>query len=87
MELQHIRKHIDDIDNDILNLIAQRMSYMHKVAQYKKEHGLPIFDVQREEQLLIHKKQVAQQLGLCPKLAEDVFTLIMDEAKKLQKAF
>ena len=50
--LQEARNIINDVDLKMAGLFVQRMHAAEMVAQYKKEHGLPIFDAQREEAVI-----------------------------------
>ncbi|MBQ9961535.1 MAG: chorismate mutase [Firmicutes bacterium] len=51
-DLKDIRKKITDIDNQMAELFKARMEQVAKVAEYKKTKGLPIFDPEREEQVV-----------------------------------
>lgn len=46
------RAEINEVDREIARLFEKRMSAARCVAEYKKEHGLQIFDKSREEQLI-----------------------------------
>ena len=52
MELNETRKEIDTIDKELVSLFIRRMNCAANVAEYKKEHGLPILDASRERALL-----------------------------------
>ena len=52
MSLEEYRKEIDRIDGEILRLFHERMDTAAKIAQYKREKGLPILQPQREEEKL-----------------------------------
>ncbi len=51
-DLKDIRKEITETDNELAKLFCKRMQLVKKVAEYKKENGLPIFDPQREAAVL-----------------------------------
>lgn len=53
-DISEIRKHIDRIDDDILELFKERMDVANEVAAYKGEHKLPVFDRNREHQILVN---------------------------------
>ncbi|WP_298578260.1 bifunctional chorismate mutase/prephenate dehydratase [uncultured Olegusella sp.] len=53
-DISELRKHIDRIDDDILELFKERMDVAHKVAAYKAEHKLPVFNRDREHQILVN---------------------------------
>ena len=48
MDLKDYRKQIDEIDDQLVQLFRQRMEVSSDIAQYKKEHNLPILDAGRE---------------------------------------
>ncbi len=47
--LQEARKIINDVDAQMAELFVQRMRAAEMVAEYKKDHGMPILDAEREE--------------------------------------
>ena len=51
-ELEKARQIINDVDEKMAGLFERRMDAARMVAHYKKEHGLPIDDLTREEQLI-----------------------------------
>lgn len=50
--LDEIRKEISKIDKEMAQLFEKRMENAAFVAAYKKEHALPIFDKNRENELI-----------------------------------
>ncbi len=60
MDLSEIRTSIDEIDSQLVKLFCQRMDLSAQVADYKKQHDLPIYVPARERAIL---QQVAQQSG------------------------
>ena len=52
MEIDEIRKRINTINDEMLNLFMERMKLSEAVAEYKKEHNLPILDKTREREIL-----------------------------------
>ena len=52
MNLEEIRKEIDKIDKDLMQLFFQRMQVVKDVANYKIANGLPVLDKKREEEKL-----------------------------------
>ena len=49
MNLDMIRQEIDQIDDQIVKLIEERMHLVEGVVVYKKASGKPILDSKREE--------------------------------------
>lgn len=83
MDLNDIRLQIDACDEEILRLFVKRMELATDVARYKRQNGLPIFQEQRELQVL---KRIA---ALAPEGLESaatvLFTNIMDISKYVQQ--
>ena len=52
MEIKELRNKIDAIDEQLVKLYTERMSVSSQVADYKREHGLPVLDHKRERELL-----------------------------------
>ena len=82
MELNELRSEINQIDDEILNLFLRRMEVAGQVADYKKNHDLPIYQPQREREIL---KKVADQAG--PDMggyARVLFSMLMELSKSSQ---
>lgn len=60
MDLQELRLEIDKIDDELVRLFVQRMEVSARIADYKKENGLPIFVPSREQEKL---KDVCRKAG------------------------
>lgn len=52
MSLKEYRNEIDRIDGEILRLFQNRMDVAEKIADYKRENGLPVLDAGRERDKL-----------------------------------
>lgn len=52
MDLKDIRNEIDEIDNELVKLFEKRMDTVRKVAEYKAENNLPIFNSKRERDIV-----------------------------------
>jgi len=48
MDLNEIRDRIDDVDDKLIELFAERMKLSNEVAAYKREKGMPVIDMTRE---------------------------------------
>ena len=53
MDLAQLRSEIDKIDDELVRLFVQRMGITAQVADYKKEHHLPILVPAREREKLL----------------------------------
>lgn len=53
MDMKDCRKAIDEIDGQLIRLISERMEVASHIADYKKEHGLPVLDAEREKEKIL----------------------------------
>lgn len=82
-ELEKYRKEIDEIDKQLIDLFEKRMNISAKVAEYKKENNLPIYNGERESQVItnnVHRlKNDKYEI-----LARRFFIGIMELSRELQ---
>ena len=85
-ELEHLRKEINEIDNNILNLLQQRQQVSIKIGEYKKRNNLPIFDSNREDKLLERLKSLNMKsiFKLDNDFIKETWCNIMNYSKKQQ---
>ena len=58
--LEEARNIINDVDAKMAELFVARMKAAKVVAQYKKEHGLKVFDAKREEEVIKQNSQLVE---------------------------
>lgn len=51
-QLEQARMTIDSVDREMAELFCKRMKAVEQVALYKQEHGLPIFNTKREQEVI-----------------------------------
>ena len=81
-ELLNSREKIDQIDSDLLNLLAERFALTLRVGQIKAMQSLESFDPEREAQKIEKLRGQSAELGLNPDLVQHLFTEIMKEVVK-----
>lgn len=84
--LNKCRQTIDDIDCQILDLLAKRREITTEVGRLKSEAGKPIYDAQREASLLAARRDEAEKKGVSPELIEDILKRIIKDSYSTQKA-
>ena len=57
MALDKLRENIDRIDDTLLDLINERMEYVHQVGELKNNVGAPIYRPEREQSILNRLKE------------------------------
>jgi chorismate mutase/prephenate dehydratase len=83
MNLDDIRKQIDDIDGQLLDLLSARADLVHSVGEVKKRDGLQIYAPEREEALL--RRLIDRNKGRLPeKSIRAIYREIMSAALALE---
>jgi monofunctional chorismate mutase len=84
MKLDVLRKEIEAIDKEMLELFIKRMDISYQIGSYKKEHHLPIFDEKREKALLEKQRELLDNEVLWP-LYKEFLKEVMKLSKEFQK--
>lgn len=83
-DLSDLRARIDAVDTKLVELLAERMQIVARVAEHKRVSGRRIRDPQREEALLAERGKQAEQLGLQSGQVEAIYRLIMLASRDYQ---
>jgi chorismate mutase/prephenate dehydrogenase len=81
-----LRQQLDDLDRQVLELLARRMEIVSGVAAYKRAENIEIRDYSREQQLLAAKRALAVKLGLDPESIESIYRQILISSRDHQAA-
>ena len=84
-QLKSLRNGIDEIDSQLVDLIAKRMIITKNIGELKRTTGMPIFDASREADLFTKRKQQAISAGISGELIEDVLKRLIQESYESQK--
>lgn len=79
-----LRTRIDEIDSQILFLLAQRQAQVEKVVKLKKEHHIPVYHPAREEDLISTLRLQAGRANLDPDFMEDLYRVILRQSRVKQ---
>ncbi|MCE2593635.1 bifunctional chorismate mutase/prephenate dehydrogenase [Motilimonas cestriensis] len=78
--LDNLRNQIDSVDQQLVDLLAQRLALVAQVGEVKSEHGLPIYAPDREAAMLAKRRDEATKKGVPPDLIEDILRRTMRES-------
>jgi chorismate mutase/prephenate dehydrogenase len=85
-DLEDIRRRIDAVDRELLDVLAKRMALVAELAVLKRRKGLRIRDPARERQVLEDRGGWARERALPPEAVESLFRLIMRASRDRQAA-
>jgi len=84
MDIEQLRPRIDAIDDQVLDLLAQRAGAALEVGDYKKRRGLPVHDPERENSV-VNRVQTRNQGPLSSEAIERIYRTIIEEMRKLEE--
>ncbi len=87
LTIEELRSRIDVIDEQLLRLLNVRVACAVEVGRLKHEAGLPIYQPDREAQVLARVKQSATELSgpLTADAVVRIFERIIDEARRAER--
>ncbi len=83
--LDELRDDIDRVDEVIVRLLNERARVAVEIGRLKKELNVPIYQPDREKQVLAHVRGVASEGPLGPDAIARLFERIIDEARRLER--
>lgn len=83
MKLEDCRKEIDGIDRELVDSFIKRMKVSQKIAEIKKSEGMPIYNGEREKEILKNIKETAPDEY--EPYVEELYMKILELSKKIQK--
>ncbi len=85
MSLDELREEIEDIDHEIVELIARRTYVADTVAQVKEAQSLPTTDEQQEDKVMERAGENATQFDVDTNLVKAIFRLLIELNKAEQR--
>lgn len=79
-----LRKQVDELDNELMNLLSKRMRVCREIGQYKKEHNMTVFQANRYSEILDKRGAQGALLGMSPEFIAQVFEHVHEESVRQQ---
>ena len=78
--LSALRRQIDAIDEQLLELLAKRMRISKEIGTYKKEHNMPILQSPRYSEILENRSSMGEQMDLSTEFVKNILREIHEES-------
>lgn len=79
-----LRKQIDEIDSQIIDVIAKRMEVCREIGHYKKENGMTVLHSSRYSEIIDDREQHGESLGVDKECVKKIFELLHEESVRQQ---
>ena len=83
-KLDQYREQIDSIDNQLLDLLAQRMDVVSEIGKHKCENNVSILQLRRWEKIIETRTEVGEKLGLGNEFIVKLLQLVHKESIQKQ---
>ena len=82
--LKDLRQEIDELDNELIDLLAKRMKVCRSIGEYKKESGMTIVQTRRYSEILDKRGAQGSLLGIDTQCIKNIFEHIHEESVRQQ---
>lgn len=82
--ITQLRRQIDELDNQLMDLLAKRMRVCREIGQYKKEHNMTVLQASRYSEILAKRGAQGTLCGMAPDFVARVFESIHEESVRQQ---
>ena len=82
--VEQLRKQIDELDNQLMDLLAKRMNVCREIGRYKKEHNMTVLQASRYNEILEKRGVQGSLTGMAPEFVAKVFESIHEESVRQQ---
>lgn len=83
--LQPLRLQLDELDQQLLEVIALRMDLVKQVGLIKDKYQIPLMQSNRVYNMKLERKQLSRKLGLPYGFTDNLFDLLIETAMKLEE--
>lgn len=82
--LSLLRRDIDRLDDELLDVLARRMRIACEIGQYKKEHHMPVIQADRYNALMEQRVKAAEEMGMSDDFIRTILAAIHEESVRKQ---
>ncbi len=79
-----LRKQIDELDNQLMDLLAKRMRVCREIGQYKKEHNMTVLQTARYGEILDKRGAQGSLCGMDADFVRRIFEGVHEESVRQQ---
>lgn len=83
-KLKSLRSMIDEVDDELINLLAKRLQIIEEIALYKKDQNITVFQLERWQEILRTRSQWAEKLGVSRHHIEKICQILHEESIRVQ---
>jgi chorismate mutase/prephenate dehydrogenase len=85
LTLEDLRQRLTNLDRQLIALVAERKHLSEEVARVKRATGRPTRDYERERDVILGVRTMAEERGVSPALAESLLRLLIRSSLTTQE--
>lgn len=82
--LEGLRRQIDSLDEELLQILLRRMNTSREIGQYKREHSMPVVQPMRYNDLMERRVQQGVEMGMSEDFIRTILAAIHEESVRQQ---
>jgi len=82
--LVQLRRQIDQLDNELLEVLAKRMNISREIGTYKRDHNMPVVQPNRYGDVMSTRILAAKSMGIGEEFMRSILSAIHEESVRLQ---
>lgn len=82
--LESLRKEIDRLDDELLEILAKRMAVCREIGEYKLENHMPVVQIDRHSEMMRSRLNSASKMGISDKSIRKILSAIHEESVRQQ---
>ncbi len=82
--LVHLRRQIDQLDNELIEVLGKRMNVSREIGAFKKEHNMPVVQAGRYDDIMTTRVLAAKSMGMSEDFMRSILSTIHEESVRIQ---
>ncbi|HMQ00986.1 MAG TPA: chorismate mutase, partial [Cyclobacteriaceae bacterium] len=82
--LEDLREKIDDLDRELLEILATRLRVIEQIGEYKKDNNVAVLQLERWKEISETRPEWAKSMQLSAEYIHELYKIIHEESIRIQ---
>jgi len=83
--LEHLRREIDKMDAELIDILSKRMKIVEEIGRYKKENNITVLQIRRWSEIIFDRLSIGAAAGLHKEFLMKMLQLVHKESIRKQE--
>lgn len=84
-KLEHLRREIDKMDAELIDILAKRMKIVEEIGRYKKDNNITVLQIRRWSEIIYDRLNLGEKVGLSREFLLKMLQLVHKESIRKQE--